>query len=168
MGDEIYVSGTIGGAALGLAALKGERPQLSAAVQEAAISRYRLPVPRLALGQALRGLATAAIDVSDGLLGDLAKLAKASGVGAELDLGAVPVAPGVVTDGQPMDASLLDRGDDYELLFTIPAAAGIGGLGQRLGLALTRVGRITAAQDLRVLDEKGRIVDVPIGGYRHF
>lgn len=167
-GDQIYVSGAIGGAAVGLAVLKGELPQLSVAAREAAISRYRLPVPRLALGQALRGIATAAMDISDGLLGDLSKLAKASGVGAELNLGEVPVGSGVVTDGQPMDASLLDRGDDYELLFTIPAEAEIGDLGQRLGLALTRVGQITAAQGLRVLNEKGLLVNVPATGYRHF
>ncbi len=167
-GDNIYVSGAIGGAAVGLAALKGDPPQLPAAALEAAISRYRMPVPRLALGRALRGLATAAMDISDGLLGDLAKLAKASRVGAELGLGEVPVAQGVVTEGQPMDASLLDRGDDYELLFTIPAEAGIGDLEQRLDLALTKVGRITAAEGLRVLDEKGHFVDVPTGGYRHF
>lgn len=170
VGDHVFVSGEIGGAALGLALLQGSGRQISEAARESAISRYRMPVPRLALGEGLRGLASAAMDISDGLLGDLGKLVKASGVGAELHLGAVPLAPEVVTEGQPIDASLLDLGDDYELLFTIsPAAAGdVAALGHRLDLAVTKVGQITAAGGLRVLDEKGRSVDVLVGGYRHF
>lgn len=170
MGDHIYVSGSIGGAALGLAALQGRSGELAPAAREDAIRRYRLPEPRLALGQALRGIATAAMDVSDGLLGDLGKLLRASEAGAELWIDKVPLAAGLVTEGQPMDASLVDQGDDYELLFTISAdnEAGMDDLGRRLGLALTRVGRITAAQGLRVLDETGNVVDTPRGGYRHF
>ncbi len=170
VGDSIYVSGSIGGAALGLAVLQGRSAAVAPEAREAAIRRYRLPEPRLALGRALRGIATAAMDVSDGLLGDLGKLLRASEAGAELWIDRVPLAAGLVTEGQPMDASLVDQGDDYELLFTISAQneAGMVDLGRRLGLALTRVGRITAAQGLRVLDEKGNIVDTPRGGYRHF
>ena len=170
VGDHIYVSGAIGGAALGLAVLQGRLTDMTQAAREVAIRRYRMPEPRLALGLALRGIATAAMDVSDGLLGDLAKLLRAADVGAELWINKVPLAAGLVTEGQPMDANLVDQGDDYELLFTIPDEndAGMADMARDLDLAVTKIGRITAAQGLRVLDEKGRSIDAPAVGYRHF
>ena len=163
-GDEIWVSGTPGRAALGLAHLQGRialaEPQLSGCL--AALNR---PQPRVELGLALRGLATAAIDVSDGLLADLGHILEASSVAARLRL-AVSPAPTFP------DECLLSGGDDYELAFTVPAArrADVEALAGMLPLALTRIGTIEAgtpgAIDLRDLDD--RPVEVDRRGYDHF
>jgi len=162
-GDEIWVSGRPGRAALGLAHLQGRarlaEPQLADCL--AALNR---PQPRVALGLALRGLATAAIDVSDGLLADLGHVLEASAKAAELRL-AVP------GDALERDC-LLSGGDDYELAFTAPAArhADIEALAAALGLPLACIGRITAgaagAIDLR--DAAGRAVEIEHRGYDHF
>lgn len=117
-GDRLWVSGTIGDAGPGLAMARGAQPAVLALLR-----RYRRPEPRLALGQALVGVATAAMDVSDGLLIDAQRLAVASGVGLGLDLAAVPLSPALVAlGGDALDARLAaaTAGDDYELLFTLP------------------------------------------------
>jgi thiamine-monophosphate kinase len=120
-GDAIFVSGTVGDAAAGLA-LRQRR--LTVAGRDAAVleGRYLRPEPRVALGLALRGLASACIDVSDGLGGDLAKLCDASGVGAELCGDALPISPALrgAVAGERCRALALGGGDDYELLFTVP------------------------------------------------
>ncbi|MFO1377698.1 MAG: thiamine-phosphate kinase [Steroidobacteraceae bacterium] len=141
-GDAIFVSGSVGDAAAGLALRRGS---LSAAGADAGAlrGRYLRPEPRVALGLALRGVASACIDVSDGLGGDLRKLCEASGVGADLDGGALPVSPELrraVADRHR--AMALGGGDDYELLFTVPPGrcAGV----ERLASVtpVTRIGRI--------------------------
>lgn len=166
-GDRLYVSGWPGEAAAGLAAL-----QRGAAfdVDDCLVRRYLFAEPRIALGRALRGRATAAMDVSDGLLGDLAKLCKASGVGARLDLERVPLSSELARRHAPQDCEryALVGGDDYELLFTLPAADA-----PRLEAELARefelhhIGEIEAGTGVRCLRD-GRAASVTGGGYDHF
>lgn len=165
-GDLVCVSGVLGSGAAGLAALRAEPARLAGldraeAVPEA-LRRYLAPTPRLALGIALRDLASACIDLSDGLLADAAQLARASGVGLELELAGVPV------EGEH-EAALV-AGDDYELLFTLPEAhAGhIADLARKLDLPLTMIGRVTDGAGL-VLRDHGRAVAAPERlGWKHF
>jgi len=168
-GDEIWVSGTLGDGALGLEVLKGAREVAKEEVRAALIERYRLPTPRLALGQALRGLASAAIDVSDGLLADLGHILETSGVGAEVRAEALPLSA-AARDLPDARGAALAGGDDYELLFTAAPERGaaIGALARRLGLPLTRIGAIHAGPGLRVLDAAGRELPVERTGWQHF
>ena len=147
-GDDVWVSGQPGEARLGLEAFRGRlHPPLDAAAFEACRLALERPEPRVALGQGLRGLASAAIDVSDGLLGDLAHILARSGVGADLFADALPCGPGLGTRprAEQLDC-ILAGGDDYELLFTAPVAhrRAIEALGADLGLPLGRIGRIRA------------------------
>jgi len=167
VGDDLYVSGTLGDAALGLKLLQQKPQQLSPEVQPL-IARYHTPEPRLALGAALRGIATAALDISDGLLADMAQLCTASHVGARVQREAIPRSPELqhFLDGDAtIWGCILGGGDDYELCFTAPAHAreAIQALGAQLGLPLTRIGEITAAAGVVVVDESG--VPVPIAQY---
>ena len=163
-GDEIWVSGRPGRAAMGLAHLQGrirlDEPELSDCI--AALQR---PQPRVALGLALQGLATAAIDVSDGLLADLGHILEASGIAAQLKI-AVPPAPTFARD------AWLAGGDDYELVFTARATrhADIAALSQALDLALTCVGRIEdgPAGRIDLRDAEGTPMAAPRRGYDHF
>ncbi|MDF2781719.1 MAG: thiL, partial [Geminicoccaceae bacterium] len=115
-GDDIWASGTLGDAALGLKVLQGEL-EAAPAVGAQLVERYRLPQPRLALGQTLRGLASAALDVSDGLLADLGHILETSAVGAEIHAAALPLSPAARALPGVREAALAG-GDDYELLFT--------------------------------------------------
>lgn len=153
-GDDIWVSGHPGEARLALEAFRGTlRPSLSAEDFDAARLAMEQPDPRVVLGEGLRGLATAAIDVSDGLLGDLGHILQRSAVGASLFLDALPVAP-CLQGRAPAEQQdcILAGGDDYELVFTAaPAQRGrVGALGASLGLPLTRFGRIEARPGVRV------------------
>ena len=123
-GDDLWVSGTPGDAGAGLAILQGKLPA-SGAAREQLLRRVLLPQPRIGLGQALRGIASACIDISDGLAGDLEKLCRASGVGARLDSRLLPRSPELLAAAgeQASMRFALSAGDDYELLFTAPAAA---------------------------------------------
>jgi thiamine-monophosphate kinase len=166
-GDDIWVSGTLGDAALGLRILKG----LAVPDEEGLvlIDRYRTPRPRLALGQALRGIAHAAIDISDGLVADLGHVLDCSGVGAEIEAAGVPLS----AEARGVPRALLGAltgGDDYELLFAAPAeaAASVAAIGERVAVPLTRIGRITAEPGLRVLDAEGRPMSLQKPGWRHF
>jgi thiamine-monophosphate kinase len=163
-GDDIWVSGRPGRAALGLAHLQG-RTVLDEARRADCIAALQRPQPRVALGLALRGLATAAIDVSDGLLADLGHILEASAVSAQLKI-AVPPAPTLERD------AWLSGGDDYELVFTVPLAkhADIVALSQTLGLALTCIGHIEAgpAGRMDLFDAAGAPVTAPRRGYDHF
>jgi thiamine-monophosphate kinase len=145
-GDGVWISGTPGESAAGLAVIEG-RCKCPPAAAERLVQRFRRPEPRIALGLALRGLATACIDVSDGLLGDLGKLCAASGVGAALESGCLPRSADLASCGgteQVVDF-ILAGGDDYELLFTLPPSASGAAIATAAGLALTRIGTITAA-----------------------
>jgi thiamine-monophosphate kinase len=167
-GDDLWVSGTLGDGALGLLVLQGKLEPPPAA-RAFLIERYRLPQPRLALGQALRGLAHAAIDVSDGLLADLGHILETSGVGAELWADQVPLSAAARDLPGARDAALAG-GDDYELLFTAPAARrdDVAALAKRQGLPLTRIGTTDASPRLRAIDASGREVALISRGWQHF
>ena len=167
-GDDIWVSGTLGDAALGLKVLRGELEPTEDA-RAGLIERYRLPRPRLALGQALRGIASAAIDISDGLVADLGHILETSGVGAELNADALPLSP-IARDLPGARDAALAGGDDYELLFTAPQErrAEIKALSRRLDLPLMRIGAIRAGSRLRILDAEGQAVEPPSKGWQHF
>ena len=124
-GDRVYVSGTVGDGAFGLKAAKGEMSALSQPDQDWLLDRYRLPRPRLGLGRRLIGIASAAMDISDGLVADLGHMCEASGVGALVEAAKLPVSSAIRTLLGAGEASLVEvatGGDDYELLFTAPAA----------------------------------------------
>jgi thiamine-monophosphate kinase len=174
-GQAVYVSGTIGDAALGLQLLLGELTAADDSDRAALAERYRLPHPRLALGQALqgRGLACAALDVSDGLVADLAHLCAASGVAAEVDAAAVPLsgaAQRLVEGDRALLETALTGGDDYELVFAAPdAAAGdLAQVARTLDLPLTRIGRLVEGAGVRVLDAEGAEIAVAQPGWTHF
>ncbi len=170
-GDEIWLSGRTGEARLALALRRGE-PWASGDVATVA-DRMDRPTPRLALGQALAATpgVHAALDVSDGLLGDLGHILKASGLGAEVDLASVPIAPALraLAPGHQRDC-LLAGGDDYELLFTADATArdAVLAAGRIAGVAVTRIGRLVDTPGLRVVDEQGQAVPVRTQGFDHF
>ena len=167
-GDRICVSGTIGDAAAGLALLQGRLSDNDATRREFLIGRYRRPLPRLALGLALRGLATACIDVSDGLLADLGHILETSAVGAEIDLAAVPLS--AADAGREDRLAAIAGGDDYELLFTVPADRldELAAAANRGGVALHAIGRIVTGSGIVVRDEDGGPVTTERSGYRHF
>ena len=172
-GDDIYVSGTVGDATLGLRAVQGGLAALSPEDRAALAERFRLPEPRLALGAALVGLATCAIDVSDGLVADLGHLCTESGVAARIEAEAVPLsepARHALAAGEAAIADLVTGGDDYELLFCAPPSArgDIDALGHRLALALTRIGTIERGEGVTVADADGRPLALERAGYRHF
>ena len=163
-GDDLWVTGTIGDAGLGLVIAKGEAPH-----DKALLARYRRPEPRLAFGQGLTGLASAAMDVSDGLLIDADRLARASGVALRIDLATMPLSASATAD---TDDALLERataGDDYELLFTAPPSAGdaLSSLAAGCKLRLTRLGAAAPGEgiDVRGLDG-GRLTPARLG-YEH-
>ena len=171
-GDDLWVSGQPGMAALGLAALRGEA-RISTAGSAACIAALQRPQPRVALGLALRGIATAMLDVSDGLLGDLGHILECSATGAIIDVGALPLA--ALRDNGADEAlarrCLLGGGDDYELLFAAPAArrADVEALAGQLGLALHRIGELGAEPGTLWLREAdGRLVPGTRSGYDHF
>jgi thiamine-monophosphate kinase len=165
-GDDIWLSGATGEAALGLAHLKG-RVRLSGAARKACLARLHEPEPRVKLGLALRGLARGAIDVSDGLLADLGHIAEASRVAAELRWEDIPRARAIAECENAALAKecLLAGGDDYELAFTAPPSnrSRIESLGAR------RIGTIVGGRPaVRVLDAAGRTVRAPRAGFDHF
>ena len=170
IGDEVWVSGSIGDGALGLRVLQGS---LAADAEGHLARRYHLPEPRLALGQALRGVARAAMDVSDGLVQDLGHLCRAAGCGAEITADAVPLstAARVALAG---DAALLPLiltgGDDYELLFaTAPEdAVAVQATSIKAGVPVARIGRFIAGEGVVVRDASGATIMLPQGGWSHF
>ena len=138
----------------------------------AAIDRFQLPRPRLALGQALRGVATACLDVSDGLAQDLGHLCAASEVGARVFLDRLPLSTSgraAVDGGLVTLADLATGGDDYELIFTAPVGAGsaVAAAAERAETSVTLIGEITAGAAVDVVDQSGATVDLGVRGYRH-
>ena len=169
-GDDIYVSGSVGDARLALEVFRG-RLSVPAAVFEAARLRLEQPTPRVSLGQALRGIATSAIDISDGLAGDLGHVLKQSGVGARIDsaaamglLAARSLPPETVLD------LVLSGGDDYELLFTAPASSRDAVLAAAAAAVtpVTRVGVMQAEPGLQLVDETGAVLMRRFASFDHF
>jgi thiamine-monophosphate kinase len=172
VGDDIWVSGATGEAALALAHLKG-RVRLEGAAREACLARLHTPEPQVELGGRLRGLAHAAIDVSDGLLGDLGHVLEASGVGAELSWESLPRAKAIAAcpDKALAAQCLLAGGDDYELAFTAPPAkrGEIEAVGKDLGVSLTRIGVAVRGEPVASLrDAQGKLISTPRKGFDHF
>jgi thiamine-monophosphate kinase len=169
-GDDVWVSGALGGAALALAARSG-RTRLAPAQAASAGRRLDAPEPRVELGERLRGIASSAIDISDGFAGDLRHVLERSAVGALVHYARLPKAPefaGLVDDQLERDC-VLSGGDDYELLFTAPQSSRgeIQTLGVDIRIALTRVGVIQPGDKLVLLDANGAPM-ASGGGYDHF
>jgi len=167
-GDRICVSGTIGDGVLGLGASRGRLDGLSQDQHDYLVSRLECPTPRLALGKALRGVASSAIDISDGLVGDAGHIAAASKVGLAIDAEKVPLsdaAKAALTMGLTGLEELLSGGDDYELLFT--------GLGESIkaitdaGVGVTEIGEVVSGKGVQV-SFKGEEMTFPKGGFTHF
>lgn len=173
-GDDIWVSGTLGDARLALHALQGKLERtLDAATLSAARARLDKPAPRVALGLALRGIASAAMDLSDGLAGDLAHILQASHCGAQLQaelLAELPAARAAVPDVAERLGLVLSGGDDYELLFTAPATRrdAVLAAAAAAGTTVTRIGRIEAESGLRIADAEGRQLTGHYAGFDHF
>lgn len=177
-GDELWVSGTVGDARLALDALQGQL-HVPTAVLAAARARLELPTPRVALGLALRGVASAAIDLSDGLLGDLGHILERSHLGATVDADACVQAmasyalrdqftPAITTD--QWRAWALAGGDDYELLFSAPPSRRdqVLAAAQACQTPVRRIGRIDAKPGLRLVDAQGQALANPYRSFDHF
>ncbi|MGE5128174.1 MAG: thiamine-phosphate kinase [Sphingomonadaceae bacterium] len=169
-GDDVWVSGALGGAALALAARSG-RTRLAPAQAASAGRRLDAPEPRVELGERLRGIASSAIDISDGFAGDLRHVLERSAVGALVHYARLPKAPEFadLVDDQLERDCVLSGGDDYELLFTAPQSSRgeIQTLGVDIRIALTRVGVIQPGDKLVLLDANGAPM-ASGGGYDHF
>ena len=173
-GDDVWVSGTLGDARLALEAFRGT-VSLPEAVFAAARERLERPQPRVALGLALRGLASAAIDVSDGLLGDLGHVLQRSGVGATIEAaGAAPLLAaartGLALPEERLQELVFAGGDDYELAFTsgVQQRAAVQAAAAQAGVPVTRIGRIDAQPGLRLVDAQGRALQRNFAGFDHF
>ncbi|MDH1474883.1 thiamine-phosphate kinase [Comamonas thiooxydans] len=177
-GDEIWVSGTLGDARLALEAMLG-RVQLPAELLQQTRQRLEAPTPRVALGLALRGIASSALDVSDGLLGDLGHILELSSVGATVDsrcttplmaAAAYPHSDAWQFDSKLQQQCTLAGGDDYELCFTAPAArhADVLAAGAASGTTVHRIGRIDAEPGLRVIDANGALLQNCWKSFDHF
>ena len=172
-GDLVWVSGTIGDAFLGLDLLRGAYPDLAIEHRDYLVNRFRVPEPRTELGPRLRGIASAMIDVSDGLLADLGHICETSQVAAIVELDLLPLSPAaraIVEGDLGFRARLAAAGDDYELLFAAPADAAetIAALPRRLGVPVTRIGRIDIGAGVRLLNADGDRIPLEAAGYRHF
>ena len=165
-GDLLCIGGPTGEAAAALPLVLGERAAHGAADRQL-LARYWTPTPQLALGQALRGLASAALDVSDGLLADCGHIAEESGVALVIDAARVPLTAALrEAAGERALHLALSGGDDYVLAFTLPAAA-LPAL-EASGLPFHLIGRVEAGSGVRVLDADGRDITPAAGGYQHF
>ncbi|OYV41159.1 MAG: thiamine-phosphate kinase [Thiomonas sp. 20-64-5] len=169
-GDDLWVSGTLGDARLALGYRLGEW-SLDDVAQATSFARMDRPTPRVTLGLALRGVAHAAIDVSDGLLADLGHILQRSGVGATVHADACPASPALRTQSATRRRLCqLAGGDDYELLFTAPTSArdAVQAAATQAATAVTRIGRIETRPGLRLIDAEGQVLDNAYAGFDHF
>lgn len=169
-GDDIWVSGTPGDARLALEVLRGTHT-LSGDAFEQVRTAMEQPQPRVALGVALRGVATSAIDVSDGLLGDLGHILRRSDVGATVEADAVPRSAVLAAQPQSLQrVCTLSGGDDYELVFTAPPAQAtqVRAAGAACGVRVTRIGRIESEPGLRLVDASGVALTDRFPSFDHF
>lgn len=163
VGDLIYVTGTLGDAGFALQCLSDQIE-----VEDALLSRLLRPTPKVSEGIALRGIASSAMDISDGLLLDLSRLCHASGVGARIDASRLPLSAVLRQHCHDAEAwqLALTAGDDYELLFTIPSAQ--QSALAALDIAASCVGEICSGDQVRVFDQDGATVKLAKSGYQHF
>ena len=168
-GDDLYVSGTIGDAGLGLRVCRGCAGGLDAGQRRYAIGRYRMPEPRVELGPALVGTASACLDVSDGLVADIGHLARASGLAADIALPDVPWSEAVRAARDYPETERIAAGDDYELAFTAPPGrrAAVAAIARRARIPVARIGRMAAGSGVRVLDGAGAPVALARTGWQH-
>ena len=169
-GDDLWVSGTLGDARLALEVLQGKLT-LTPALLSLAEERLHRPTPRCALGMALRGIAHAAIDVSDGLLGDLGHLLARSQLGAEIDAASLPA--GSALSEQPADKQtdyMLNGGDDYELCFTAPPEQrdAVLSAAASANTSVTRIGRLKLGAGIQILDTAGKSLPFTSQSFDHF
>lgn len=166
-GDVVHVTGTPGDAACGLALLQGREPGRGAsrAALDALRERFLFPLPRAAIGVRLRGIASACIDISDGLAGDLAKLARASGCGAQIEPARLPLSDALraCAGAEAAERYALTGGDDYELCFTVPPAR----LDALQGLPCTAIGHLVDAPGVR-LRRNHNVIEFSHSGFDHF
>lgn len=173
-GDDLYVTGTLGDAALGLAVLKNEIAGLDAVHAAFLAGRYREPEPRTVFGRKLPGIAHAALDVSDGLMADLGHLCSASGLGARVEFHCLPVSAAgqAALELHPELSDLVaSGGDDYEILFAVPPGrAGLAAAAAaESGVRIARIGTLLpAGRGVTAVDEAGREIPLKRLGYRHF
>jgi thiamine-monophosphate kinase len=172
-GDRVFVSGTIGDASLGLALRKGADWKINAAQRQHLLSRYLLPQPRNALAEAVRTHASSAMDVSDGLAGDLAKLCRVSGVAAEIAVAQVPLsdaAKAAIAAAPAMIEPALTGGDDYEVVCTVPPAkaAGFRAAAQAVHVPVTEIGTIVAGEGARFIGADGLALVFEHAAFSHF
>lgn len=174
-GDDLYVTGAIGDSGLGLAALAGEwKP--SPAHKAFLVERYRLPSPRVAFGGALSGLASAAIDISDGLIADAGHVAAESAVSIEVAADKIPLSAAACAwlaaqqDGDAALARLASAGDDYEILFAAPPARrrSIDMAAQLTKTPVARIGAVGKGDGVRLVAADGRVLPAATGGFDHF
>ena len=164
-GDEIWVTGTIGDGALGLAVAQGRLSDLSGHL----LDRYRLPRPRL--GFALGGIASASMDVSDGLVQDLGHICRHSELAAEIETALIPLSDPARAAGSEWLETILTGGDDYEVLMAVPPprADALRAEAQRVGIQVTKIGRLLAGPPhVHVLDAAGLPMTLASGGWSHF
>jgi len=170
-GNDIWVSGNIGDAALAVAHRNGKLVLTEADYHEAVMRLYE-PTPRVGLGQALRGMATAAIDVSDGLLADLGHICRLSGVGATVDAASIPLSAIGARHVASLEGltAIVAGGDDYELCFTAPANAreSIQDLTDMLNIPLTRIGQVRRGKGVSLIGPDGKPLKIDGRGYDHF
>jgi thiamine-monophosphate kinase len=175
-GDAVFVTGTLGDAAAALRLIQdsglGTRDSTNEQARSDLVPRLNRPEPRVGAGLALRDVASACIDVSDGLLADLGHICEASGVGAIVEVDALPLSSAMLAlfDADERRALALSGGDDYELCFTasVGRADRIAADFARLGFGAARIGRIVAEPGVRVRDANGSTVEPPRRGWQHF
>jgi thiamine-monophosphate kinase len=169
-GDDLWVSGTLGDARAALECFRGQL-QLPADHFELARRAMEMPQPRVALGRLLRGVASSAIDLSDGLTGDLRHVLRASAVGACVQFDALPRSALLAALPLPVQRTcLLHGGDDYELLFSAPPQqqAAVRDAGHQAGVPVSRIGHIEVGSSLRLVDSAGQPLEAPGAGFDHF
>ena len=169
-GDLIYISGTLGGPALAIKSLQSERDQYPPA-SEQSMRRLNRPEPRIELGKALAGIASACIDISDGLTADLGHILKQSGKGAEVNVAKIPVSEDVQQTEDPnrLYQLVLAGGDDYELCFTVPEdqVGELDAIQSSHEIALTCIGRVMDGTTIKWIREAGSEIAIPEQGYEH-
>ena len=170
-GDAVFVTGTIGDAGAGLAVLTGVAAHLPEAARDFLIGRYQLPDPRMTLGYRLRGLASAALDVSDGLLADLAHIADVSKMRIVIEAKRIPLSDPVrALWGAHAARRAATSGDDYEIAFTVPAASSqkVSEAARLAGVAVTEIGRVEAGEGVLLLGEDDAPIPLETLGFTHF